>query len=291
MHLKASASIRLLSIGDGISPGIYSLHSRFRRVINYVNDHDTLISITDETISPGPFHIIIHPFESDALIENDVLEITLEECIIGQIRMLIDAEKLYDSRLQTGPIDLKLLESNLSGFKEALIIQAPDNSLAFLLNARREALTRWNFEKNVLMQICSGVDLLFEGKTSAAIQKMNGVGFGLTPSGDDFLIGFLWGLYLIERIYGEDYQKLRDDIYHRSSQTNRIARQLLYAAWKGMFQESVKLFFFSLLHGDIHKDKTVLQGFLSVGHTSGSDMGTGFLMAFAYFNRLQESIW
>ena len=50
--------MRLLSIGDQVRPGLYRLHSRFDRAVNFERA-GRLVSVVDETIGPGPLSIVL----------------------------------------------------------------------------------------------------------------------------------------------------------------------------------------------------------------------------------------
>ena len=48
----------LVSIGDQVRPGLYRLHSRFHKAVNFERD-GRLISVVDPTIGPGPLNIVL----------------------------------------------------------------------------------------------------------------------------------------------------------------------------------------------------------------------------------------
>ena len=55
---RVLSRVRLLSIGDQVQPGIYRLHSCFKRAVNYEH-RGRLVSVVDESIGPGPLNIVI----------------------------------------------------------------------------------------------------------------------------------------------------------------------------------------------------------------------------------------
>jgi hypothetical protein len=48
----------LVSIGDQVKPGLYRLHSRFERALNFERA-GRLVSVVDNTIGPGPLNIVL----------------------------------------------------------------------------------------------------------------------------------------------------------------------------------------------------------------------------------------
>lgn len=105
---------------------------------------------------------------------------------------------------------------------------------------------------------------------SAFLEKINplinpneiiGRGLGLTPSGDDILIGILFVLFSKGKEQQVDKIKLEASL----SRTNDISREFLQYALKGIFSESL----LELLGTD-NIDQSV-NCILSTGHTSGAD--------------------
>ena len=47
----------MVTVGDSISQGTYSVHSRFRRVVNFRRGR-RLVSLVDSSVGPGPVNIV-----------------------------------------------------------------------------------------------------------------------------------------------------------------------------------------------------------------------------------------
>lgn len=114
-------------------------------------------------------------------------------------------------------------------------------------------------------------------------ERLLGLGPGLTPAGDDFLVGFLASHKLLSSSFG---RKLDDDYRKRrlrekaQSKTNRIAFQFLDDALEGIFSETLYLVFDSLAsegeQGNPEKrEREEIEYFLRWGHSSGADTLTG----------------
>lgn len=118
-----------------------------------------------------------------------------------------------------------------------------------------------------------------------AVEKMIGLGPGVTPSGDDILLGFLAGLWCTTggneqqssfiRTFGEALMPL-------TKLTGEISRTYLYHAARGQFSSSL-----SNLAAAIAKGGPVdpaLEEAMHIGHSSGMDAATGLLIGLRIWN-------
>jgi hypothetical protein len=98
------------------------------------------------------------------------------------------------------------------------------------------------------------------------VRRLCGLGPGLTPSGDDFLVGVLIGLYLT----GGDPQP----VLQAATETTRISRAYLEAAADGQANEP----WHDLLRALRSRSgwEPPARRLLRFGQTSGADMMTGF---------------
>lgn len=119
-------------------------------------------------------------------------------------------------------------------------------------------------------------------EASVCIQTLIGLGPGLTPSGDDFLVGFLAGLWCT---VGYNPSRMRfllalgAELLEMSRCTNEISGAYLRSAAKGQVSEPI-----ATLAQQMHQAhsmsnvRAATQAALQVGHTSGSDGVFGMLL-------------
>ncbi len=119
----------------------------------------------------------------------------------------------------------------------------------------------------------------------AAIGRLIGCGAGLTPAGDDVLIGFLAGL---RALAGEDTKRrallmfVSALIRNAAHATNSISRAYLLHACDGVFAEPLTLLAASIAAGDPPPRVAAAAGAaLAIGATSGADGVRGLLDALA----------
>ena len=64
---------------------------------------------------------------------------------------------------------------------------------------------------------------------------MRGTGYGLTPSGDDFIAGFLLGTFFNEYRYRKDFSGLREKIFQAATGNNVLTNSFLLNAKSGNY--------------------------------------------------------
>ncbi len=139
----------------------------------------------------------------------------------------------------------------------------------------------------VMQLIASAGQLDIQASIQAA-DKMIGLGPGVTPSGDDILIGFLTGLWSTA---GQNQMRLSfirsfgDLLLQIAKQTNEISRTYLHHATHGQFSSSLSMLAESIATGGSVKE--TIKEAMQVGHSSGMDSVTGLLIGLCVWN--QES--
>lgn len=100
------------------------------------------------------------------------------------------------------------------------------------------------------------------------LDRLIGLGPGLTPAGDDFVSGKLLGDHLLGRRPELKWDTLRES----RDRTTRVSYQMLCHAYHGRTNEAVLAFFEQLTKTDMQE---AARGVLAIGSTSGTDFLTG----------------
>ena len=115
-----------------------------------------------------------------------------------------------------------------------------------------------------------------------AAQELIGLGTGLTPSGDDLLIGYLTGLWCTVRKKIDRRRfltKLGQAIVDLSQGTNDISRTYLFHAAQGQVASHLVTLAQAISQGEDPKRLLdIAEAAIQVGHTSGMDTVTGLLL-------------
>ena len=143
----------------------------------------------------------------------------------------------YTSKINFQSVNNAILADNLSFLESTLVKLSPEKSLCFLLDEKRELSFKPGFEMELVKRMKSGVSLILKGTMESLIEgitRIKGCGFGLIPSGDDFIAGMLSGLYLTQEIFSMDLSEIRKKIYEAALGENLISNTFLSLAEEGL---------------------------------------------------------
>jgi hypothetical protein len=267
--------IRLKSYGDKLTSGVYRLHSRFERAANFVCG-DSLVCCVDESIGPGPFNVVLAGTPVDTV---QSLMIDTKSLLINGKQFDFEPSRRYRSSIKlSANIDKERLADNIRYFGDCLKRLSNPYSLAFLLDSRRENKFFSAFGIEFICRCKAGVEYFFTGDFIKGVERLRGLGFGLTPSGDDFLAGAMAALNLSQSIFRKDNSGKIAQIYQAARGENPLVNAFLecakdgYLAWR--FNDLIEAILYDVQPWVYLKTQDLLE----MGETSGADWGTGFYM-------------
>ena len=267
----------LKSYGDHLQQGNYKFHSRFKKVINFISD-DSLVSIVKEDVGAGPLNIVVSGIDIDAIHSLIIKE---KYFILNHVQYDFLPSKRFDSTIKPMKLNLNKLKYNLTVFEKSLLENSQPKSLAFLIDKKRKKNFKTTFEKKFINRFECAVEQIYSSKYIDGIKRIKGTGFGLTPSGDDFVCGFLHGLNITQHFLQTKAINLINEIYKTAKGENPISNAFLLCAKQGMMFEKFKELILSVLYLGKRQIDENTKGLCRIGGTSGSDMGIGFLKAFS----------
>lgn len=170
--------------------------------------------------------------------------------------------------------NLSRIRANLRMVSSLVQTEAPDGSFAAYFHdpARlpARAIEAMKLLEGGLAQ--PSVELV-----EAAARQLAGLGGGLTPSGDDVLVGTLICLTVLP---GGDHRAPRGAILAATQgRTTRISAAYLASASRGEAGEAWHDLMRSLAESDRTAVESATRGVIAFGETSGADMLAGFLLA------------
>lgn len=118
------------------------------------------------------------------------------------------------------------------------------------------------------------------------LKSLIGLGIGLTPSGDDFLTGFITTISRIKEA-SNIYGRIIKNMNNIELSTTDISINMLNSALKGEAREEVLNFIYGFYKKDIDKFKEHLYKLLEIGSSSGTDLAVGIGIAFNYILKLR----
>lgn len=123
---------------------------------------------------------------------------------------------------------------------------------------------------------------LAAGEVSSAqeyVRRLVGLGPGLTPSGDDFLVGVATACAL--RGARERLSVLAAVVEENAHRTNRISYATMAHAVRGRVRESIVALAHALVEGDVGLIRARAQWVIGIGATSGTDIVAGMMAGLA----------
>jgi len=131
---------------------------------------------------------------------------------------------------------------------------------------------------------------LHAGEACAAIEPLIGLGPGLTPSGDDFLVGYFAGLWSTA---GHDTARrgflasVGTWLSQAAAHTNEISRATIQSAVRGNLSEPIARLAQRVDRSDnMDNVQAATRAALQIGHSSGTDGVAGLLFGCAAWTRL-----
>ncbi|MCF6364974.1 MAG: DUF2877 domain-containing protein [Bacteroidales bacterium] len=268
----------IIEIGDCIFEGIYSSHSIFNNITNFINDEKNIVSLADDEKYLSPNSIIIsggsHKNVTSIIINS-------EEIIIDKKSFNKKELKKYNASIDFKNSEFKSIIKRAEIIIKENISEFNPLSLAFLIEEKLEQNFETRFQKAFVKHIKSAWKEIEKGKIISGVKKVKGSGMGLTPSGDDFITGILYAVILIGESKNIDTSKIRKIIYEAARSNNEISRNMIYHASIGAYFKQFKDLQIALINND-KNIKDYLINLIEIGETSGSDMLTGFFLSLKY---------
>ncbi|MFQ5899692.1 MAG: DUF2877 domain-containing protein [Candidatus Methylomirabilia bacterium] len=271
VRLTTEAARRLR---DGCGTG--RVHSAFAHTVNVKLDEAgdaAWVSLHAPGPIPAPFGIACETWTVWRLPAGVPVRVEASAIVLdGRLRVTLDGAAISDTRLPALaplPAVSGCLRDALSGVSAGLLPAA-----AALLTGDpppTDPISRAAWP--ALVRLCVATHSRSAPECLAAAHSLLGLGPGLTPAGDDCLVGWLAGA----RIAGEDGRELATAVapgllVAATDRTTPLSRAFLAAAAAGEAAEPV--------HGFALVPDTVrLAGLLRLGATSGADLLAGYLLA------------
>jgi hypothetical protein len=261
-------------VGDNLPVGNFVEHSRFKEIVNYINKQNEILSIAlhEKYAASNTIIFEFKDFENIKKIQFD------GKLFISDFENFsIENITVFESRLDCKGIKINDIKINVDFFIRNYIDKFNEKSLAFLIDGKREKYFETRFEKAYVKYMNQAFSDISSGKIIEGVSKMKGAGFGLTPGGDDFIAGMLFGLDILQKTGNQDFEELKTNIFQISKGKNQISNNLLKQAYEGRYFKRLKDFSESLIFdkNDISEKFDELK---SVGETSGSDLLTGLVL-------------
>ena len=201
----------------------------FDRVMNLVDSEGEIISIVQPSIGAGPFSMVVdwqRPFP-ESVVPQTIVDKTDTALSIGPLKIEWQAAELWQptppwDQLWQQPAQwrnrLPELQTAVAQHKDQLAAGSPTHFVSQFEMATAAMHTA------VAQKDVAGMQ--------TAVAQLAGLGPGLTPAGDDFLVGFLFGLWAT--CPKEEVVKLAEIVVETAvPRTTQLSAAWLQAAGRG----------------------------------------------------------
>jgi hypothetical protein len=258
----------------------------FDRACNLINERREVLSIVTPQIGDGPFNLVVEGdvcFSKHLNLQSPVFT-SPNGIFLGRLKIHTGIAKLWNPRPDWASLHIKR-ENIANQLNKFPITNCPEpGGLDTLLttNARRYSTTVLNSKlpmtdsQSLISSLCaSNLQSSF-----TAAQKLAGLGAGLTPAGDDFLMGAIYAAWIIHP--AEIASVLAQGIANSAAPlTTSLSAAWLRSAGKGETGVVWHEFFDALISAESPRIQASVKNILAVGETSGTDALTGFMSTFS----------
>lgn len=266
----------------------------FRKACNLVNSENEVLSLVAAELGPGPFSIGLEWGENWDFQEwtrpGEVLRPQKSALALGPLTLEVGRAPEWDSRPEWGSVAGRVVVDQLASLRKFISAQAPPGSLLAVLGGLFPAggfpapAPAGDLPERILGRgaeaargIVAGLRAGEAGQVGAGVRLLAGLGSGLTPAGDDFLVGVLLALRIANfRREAEIAAEILDQALPR---TGALSGAWLRAAARGEASWPWHELVLALAGGDRHRISAAILSILQTGHTSGADALAGFWAA------------
>lgn len=208
---------------------------------------------------------------------SEVLEIITDNDINNMV-MYRDGQLIFYGNTKTVKYNLiDFLELDLK-----IVPQKVNYQSLFLLY---KTLNQMNISQNIgininyIEEIEPLMNNFSQSSSNQLVKKLHGYGRGLTPSGDDMLVGMLM---IFTSVKGQELavSKLKNSLVSSNiSRTTNVSENYINSALDGYISEDLKLLSNNLNCNNSIEFRSFINKILLMGHTSGHDTMMGIYLA------------
>lgn len=272
---------------------IGKVHSVFKNVINFIDDKGQLYSIGNSYIDNGPYHIRVFNKEHKDFLN---FKIPLGTPIYANIKK-INITNYLSIWLNRGSVwvpNIDIVDNiNIDSFNknikifELLLLKTSRKGGAkyYYISENTKNYGNYNatlIERETKTRINKFISCLMSKHKSLdkSIEKLVGFGNGLTPTGDDFLTGFIISMTYIRgnEHKHEELDRIKEVLKKNKLCTTDISKSMLKSAINGEARETILDFIQVLIMSNEQEFRKKCENIFSIGSSSGIDLAVGVVI-------------
>lgn len=268
----------------------------FNRSCNLINSNGSILSLVSTELGPGPFTITVEmtgsPDEGMPGIWQDITEysrvrISTEQIRLASVHVDLSKAEIWNPK----PAWEDILPGNSAQVSEILNrLLVSHSSSSIVINTLNHGQLSASAPKLMAAgrELSAGLQENELDQAKVGAKKMAGLGSGLTPAGDDFLLGFIYSLW-------SQWDSKRAQVWATELVqvaipfTTRLSANWLKAAANGEAAEPWHRLVNAMIKNDPGKLDSAAARILAVGHSSGADALTGYAAGLTALSCVQSS--
>lgn len=292
-------------INKNISNQELKVHSIFKRVINFIDMDRQIYSILQNHLDNGPCAMRLQVDKdynfTDLNIEvNDRVNIEQDALKIDEkIVIYLKNTELWSPdllKIQVNENDKINFSKNIKLFNEYFLQNAVDGGSKYFYINKLINLEK-TYRVSIIEKELKNRIEIFLLRLNESLEELNksiisviGFGNGLTPSGDDFLVGFITALNSIEVEKSKLlFKKIKYILENISLSTTDISKNMIKASIEGNSREIIINFIKQIFNDDREGLYHSIDEIFSIGSSSGADLSVGIILGLLYGLDILES--
>ncbi len=266
----------------------------FNRSCNLISDNGSILSIVNKEIGPGPFTLVVDEstINQFRLIQPwglvDVaspVKISDGLLRIGDVTICSEQAAVWDPRPDWASVEKRNLQNHGTLIERMVKSRSRVGGLSGMLSG-----------EDISDLICTAGDAWRKLETGFRIReatllqegasRLAGLGNGLTPAGDDFLMGVIYSFW-VSREAGEAAHWAKVLVDAASQRTTSLSAAWLKAASRGETNEPWHRMVKALGQLDSQPVSDASKRIMEIGHSSGLDALSGFVLGLRSTRLLQ----
>ena len=261
-----------------------TIESVFRRAVNLRLDTGELLSIFPMDSPNFPSGLVAsHQISQTLGHVGEKGQLSATGIAFDNITIATDTCQFLNNNLSESMLPL-ISKERLEQFKRRVQTQARAGSFygAMANDVFNEAQVKWL--ERARSQLKQALMTASTKDIAEATKQLIGLGIGLTPSGDDYLLGLLLVLNHSEKTDSSILKAINQGILDNLDTTTRVSQTYLRAGLERCYGELLRNLLMALTKQLATLDNT-LQALLAHGATSGQDTCTGMIDAWEFLCR------
>jgi uncharacterized protein DUF2877 len=274
----------------------------FDRACNLINQDEAILALVTSTHGLNPFAMVVAsagPMPYRGVSATSVVSVAGNQLTVGPLHVNVESASVWNPRpdwpelqrtLADTPAQLEELVSTAmelaigGSLLDLYLAPALGTPFPDAAHRIRRRASGWGVRQQALLDRARrGATELVHGLLTYSAEQclvgakaLAGLGGGLTPAGDDFIVGMMLAAWA--GLYGSGAEALCRPMAEAAAPlTTTLSAAYLRAAARGECMAQWHVLFEALLRSNVHDARVATQSLLSVGHTSGADALAGFL--------------